>query len=500
MKKLFVSSVLMCLASFTISADEVYESGYLYPEQEPDDIWTEWEHFAMSDQEWGGSMEGFWRYDFEIKKRVSTDPENHKYQFLLVKYNPLGGGDIVVEYDPELKTFRIPIQYKGVRNMWDNEPLLVTDYESFYNEPDPYSYFDEVNGLLELYIMEYYPNQDNGDGTFSDHAVDGAIQKFHLRGFTKYDVAFDAPECVNSTELTTTLTLTVHPKNVCYELINDYVQLRDTPVFEGVAERKLNPIEGTTEVNLTLKPGVNSIVCVSYDDKDKLVHSVCNIYCMPDETEKWKSLGVAKFSEDAVLGLGGDWSIKELDVEIQENIEKPGYYRLVNPYKDFPVNWPDLAYTHDDHNHYLYLDASKPNQIMIEPQPTGIYVDDKLKDSYLTSMAYEMKRAGKLQPEYMKYLGKLEDGKISFPMGSLGIRLPEYTKVLDEDIIYWVNNNGMFTVKFPVSGVETLEYDSDFNAQTEYYTLQGVKVSEPADGDLIIVRRAGKTSKKVFRK
>lgn len=499
MKKLFISSALMCLAAFPTFADD-YESGYFYPEDEPDDIWTSWEHYALADLEWGGSMDGFWKYDFEIQKRVSTDPDNHKYQFNLVKYCALGGGDIVVEYDPDSKTFRIPVQYKGVRNMWDNEPLLVTDYESFYGEPDPYSYFDDVNGLLELAMLEYYPNQDKGDGTFSDMVVELGIQKFHLKGFTKYDIDFDAPECVNSTDLKTTLTMTVHPKDVCYELMNSYVQLRDTAVFEGVAERRLNPIEGTTELNLTLKPGVNSLVCASYDDKGKLVHSVCNIYCMPDEADKWTSLGIGKFSEDAVLGLGGDWTVKELDVEVQENIEKPGYYRLVNPYKDFPSNWPDLAYTHEDHNHYLYLDASKPNQIMIEPQPTGIYVDDNLKDSYLTSMAYELKRAGKLQPEYVKYLGNLENGKITFPKGSLGIRLPEYTKVLDEDIIYWVNNNGLFTVTLPSSGVETVENDSASDAQPEYYTLQGVRVAEPADGDFVIVRRAGKSSKEVFRK
>lgn len=499
MKKFFMSAAIACVAAIPAFAFEWDETGYLYPEEEPDDIWTEWEHYAIADHEWSGINAGFWSYDTEIKKRVSKDPENHKYQFAFVQYFA-PGTDLVVEYDPDLQKFRIPIQQKGVRNIWDNEPFLCTDYETFYGQPDPYSSFDEVNGIINLWVVDYYPNQDNGDGTYSDKLYYCGTEKFYMKGFTKYDVAFDAPECVNSTELATTLTLTVHPKNVCYELINDYVQLRDTTVFEGVAERKLNPIEGTTEVNLTLKPGVNSLVCTSYDDKNKLVHSVCNIYCMPDEMDKWKSIGTGKFSEDAVLGLGGAWDVKEIDVEIQENIEKPGYYRLVNPYKDFPTHWTDLAYTHGEHNHYLYLDASKPKQVMLVQQPTGIYVDDNLQDAYLTSMAYEMKRAGKLQPEYTPYLGKLEDGKITFPEGSIGIRLPEYTKVLSEDLIYWVNNNGLFTVTLPVSGVEAVGVDAGDTEAAEYFTIQGVRVSEPADGELVIVRRAGKASKEMFRK
>lgn len=46
-------------------------------------------------------------------------------------------------------------------------------------------------------------------------------------------------------------------------------------------------------------------------------------------------------------------------------------------------------------------------------------------------------------------------------------------------------------------GIESVEADA--NAETEYYTLQGVRVLRPAAGNLYITRRAGKTAKILFR-
>lgn len=44
------------------------------------------------------------------------------------------------------------------------------------------------------------------------------------------------------------------------------------------------------------------------------------------------------------------------------------------------------------------------------------------------------------------------------------------------------------------------EISTDANSEAEYYSLQGIRLSEPTDGQLVIERRAGKTVKKVFRK
>ena len=498
MKKILTAAAFAAMAMIPSAANAWDETGYYYPEQEPDSIWQDWQFFAKADIEWAGLNAGFFSYDTEVKKRVSKDPNVKKFQWAFVEWFA-SGADLIVEYDPDTKHFRIPVQRKGVNNLWDGEPFLLTGWREFYGTDDPYSSWDEVNGILNLYTMEYYPNQDNGDGTFGDKAYAFGTNKIQMQGFTKYDIDIQAPECVSSFDLKASLVMTPHPKNACYELINDLVIPYDTTTFVRVATDRRNPLDATKEVNLTLKEGVNSIVCASYDGDGKLYHSVRNIYCMPEDAANWKSLGKGRFTEDAVLGLGGEWTPTTLDVEIEEHQTRAGFYRLVDPYKDLATKWKDLTYTHDEHRHYMYVDATNPNLVMLGATVPGIFVSDNLKDAYLTSKAYEMKRAGRLQPEYAPYCGKLKDGKITFPSGAVGVRLPEYTKTLGNDLVYWVNLNEAFAVELPATnGVDTIGEAADEEA--EYFTLQGVRVACPADGEIVIVRRGGKVSKEMFRK
>lgn len=502
MKKLISALFLGAVAISTALAQggtrfEWDETGYYYPEQEPDDIWTDWEYFGTCDLEWSGLNSGFWTYDMKVNKRVSKDPENHKWQWQFEKYFA-AGTPLIVEYDPDTKRFRIPVVRHGVNNMWDGEPFLATGWHEFYGEEsdDPYSSWDDVNGKLNLFVMHYYPNQDNGDGTFSDHAYAYGTDKFYFKGFTKYDVDIDIEECVAQKEVSIPLNMTVHPKNVSWELVNEYVIPTDTVKLEEIAARKANPIDASTTVNVTMKEGVNTLVVSSYDDKNNLVSSIRNIFCMPEDAENWEARGTGKFTDDAVLGLGGDWTPTSVDVVVEENKAKPGYYRIKDPYQGIVAKWNDLTYDHTGHTHYLYFDASRPKQVMMEPTALGVR-EGKLGAMYLTSKAYEEKRAGKLQPEYTAYFGKLENGKITFPTGSIGIRLPEYTKVLGQDLIYWVNNNDMFMLELPSNGIEGIEAAD--NETAEYFSLQGLRIDRPADGQMVIVRKGGKSFKTVYR-
>ena len=344
--------------------------------------------------------------------------------------------------------------------------------------------------------MHYYPNQDQGDGTFADQSYAYGVDKFTFKGFTKYDVDIDIEECVSQKEVSIPLNMTVHPKNVSWELLPEYVNPCDTVKLEEIAARNANPIDASTTVNVTLKEGVNTLVVSSYDNENKLVSSIRNLYCMPDDSENWEARGTGKFTDDAVLGLGGDWTPTTVEVLVEENKTKPGYYRIKDPYQGIVAKWNDLTYDHAGHTHYLYFDASRPKQVIMGPTALGVR-EEKLGAMYLTSKAYEEKRAGKLQPEYTAYLGKLENGKITFPTGSIGIRLPEYTKVMGTDLIYWVNNNDQFMLELPSSGIESIE-GAD-NETAEYFSLQGLRIDRPADGQMVIVRKGGKSFKTVYR-
>lgn len=493
-KKYFLGLALASMG--VLSANAAWDTyGFLYPEDEPDDIWEEWEFFAKCDIKLSGLNDGFNYYDKDVRKRVSKDPENHKFQWAVDKYFA-NGFDLIIEYDPDNDTFRIPITYRGVVSNWDGEPHLVTDWHTFYGTDDPYSSWDEVNGVLSIFTMSYYPNQDLGDGTFGDRETWYGTDVITFQGFTKYDVDIVTDECANEREISVDLEMTVHPKNVSWELLNEYIDIFDTEKLAEIAARAENPITESTTINVTLKEGPNSIVVSSYDDKNKLVSSIKNIYCMPEDSDSWVSLGIGKFTEDAVCDVEED--IITVDVEIQENKDVPGFYRLVDPYKAVASNYDEQEYQHDGHPHYLYLNASKPNQVILEASHTGVYNTRLKSEAYISSKAYEMKLEGKLLPDYADYLGKLEDGVITFPTKSLLLRFPEYTKTVSEEVVYEVNIFGSFKVELPSAGVASIINGEE--GEVEYFTLQGVRVANPEAGQVVIARKNGKAVKMIYNK
>ncbi len=491
MKRLLIAAFAACASLSSYSWDE---TGYYYPEQEPDSIWTEWEHYTTCDLEWSGMNQGFWDYGMEVLKRVPKDPDNHKWQWALVKY--FGAGhDLIVEYDPDKKKIRIPVMRKGINNIWDGEPMLTTDWNTFYGTEDPYSSWDEEDGRLLLWHIDYYPNQDMGDGTFEDKMYYSGTHKIQMHGFVKYDVQIGIDELVDGFDHKVRLDFTSHPKDVCWELVNDLVLKYDTVLLDRIADDRKNPVASAGEIDITLKEGVNSLVAISYDKEDNRVVSIKNVWCMPKDEANWKSIGKCMFTEDAVLGLGGEWKPTAMEVGIEENVSKAGFYRLVDPYKDLTAYWKDLAYVHGDRTDYLYIDASKPGEVVLAAYPTGIS-DSRLGEAYLTSKAYEAIRLGKLKPEWLGDCGKMEDGKITFPKASIGVRVPDYTAVTGSDLVYWVNNNGEFTVEIPESGIGSVETGGI--ASVRYYSLQGVEITKPAEGQMVIEVKAGRSRKIVY--
>ncbi len=498
MKRLLIAAFAALASVQASSAFEWDETGYYYPEQEPDNIWTEWEPFTTCDIEWSGINQGFWSYDVEVKKRVSVDPENHKWQWCFVKQWLGSGADVIVEYDPDNNIFRIPVQRRGVNNVWDGEPHLLTDWRTYYGTDDPYSSWDPVDGILKIFEISFYPNQDLGDGTFGNKPTYYGTHNIYMHGFVKYDVNFGISELVDSFNQKLKVDFTTHPTDISWELVNDLVLPTDTVLIDRIALDKKNPMTEPGEIEITLKEGINSLVGISYDKDKKRVTSIKNIYCMPEDRENWKKLGTGIFTEDALTGLGSDdWHPLSMNVEIEENVNRPGFYRIVDPYRQLPATFGEFNYEHSGRTDYMYIDASRPNEVVLKAYATGIR-ENELGKAFLTSAAYEGKRMGKLKPEYIDYCGKLKEGVITFPGSSIGVRLPEYTKALgNKDIIYWVNRNDKFTIELPVlSSVSEIEVSG--TPEATYYNLQGARVANPSKGDVLIEVSENGSRKVIF--
>ena len=329
-------------------------------------------------------------------------------------------------------------------------PGYIAGYETFYPDREsPYASFDEEDGTMTLHTLVYWDGILLDDGTRGKHVYTESIDEVKLDGFTDYDVHILSDECVFSTTHKVRLDITEDPHDVCYELVHG---LATTEKIEEIANNKVNPLTESREVEFTLREGLNTIVAISYDKQQKRYINVKEIYCMPEDAQNWRAIGTGKFTEDAISGLGAGMGVPTYDVAVEENVNTPGYYRIVNAYADSVKDYQGLA-CHDGHNHYLYIDASVPTQVMLTQQHTGVK-DEKLGNIYITSKAYEDMMAGKMRVEYAKHLGTLENGIISFPKESVGVKLPEY----QQDYIWWVNTPKCFGLTLPVSGIKDIEY------------------------------------------
>lgn len=77
-----------------------------------------------------------------------------------------------------------------------------------------------------------------------------------------------------------------------------------------------------------------------------------------------------------------------------------------------------------------------------------------------------------------------------------GKQTPDYSIIANRDHYFEITESEVKEVD-PFSGID--DVNADFNADIEYYNLQGMKVAEPRRGQIYIARQGSKAAKVLFR-
>lgn len=223
------------------------------------------------------------------------------------------------------------------------------------------------------------------------------------------------------------------------------IQVPTSVSFSGTAQSEAY-VE-TSYIELTYDPDA-----LGYDNYQDITITISDAYTTDYGSSSytvsvgipapWKSLGVGYYREDFLTTF---YSVgnQVYEVEIQENENTPGVYRLVNPYGEaYP--WNDPGDWDDSQDWYLEIHAEDPTAVYIETQETGL--DWGYGNVIVSSMAgYRMAQGYTLeQVKELGYTGTLENGIITFPIQTLLICMPNYSSSL-----YYANTNGMFAVALP---------------------------------------------------
>lgn len=133
-------------------------------------------------------------------------------------------------------------------------------------------------------------------------------------------------------------------------------------------------------------------------------------YRYDENADQWKTIGQANFTENLVsAAYGSSYGNNKYTVELQENINTPGFYRVVNPLYGNPNEYIGSEYyLLTDHNHYLFIHAEDPNAVYMDESPIGLDFGDG---------DFISKSVGN---------GTLKNGVITFPAGTIATAVHNY--------------------------------------------------------------------------
>ena len=196
-------------------------------------------------------------------------------------------------------------------------------------------------------------------------------------------------------------------------------------------------------------------LAITFDAEDNAVaaHSTEFEFFLVGEDSPWESLGYAVYTDDIVsvyLQEPANYSYK---VEVRENKDQPGLYRIINPYEFFGAD--------TSKEYFVEIDATDPEGVWINGfYDTGLDIGagNILLSSYAYYAVSNTEGATKEDAKAAGYCGVLADGVITFPVKGL---------IYDMGGLRYGNTNGAFKLNM-TNMTETAEAPAARSAASRF--------------------------------
>lgn len=184
------------------------------------------------------------------------------------------------------------------------------------------------------------------------------------------------------------------------------------------------------------------------------------------------SFSVTRVKWNNVVGAGGETTGKwrdgifpewfsvtypnlEKNVLIQERDDMPGYYRIYNVYDSnylgemFASNVSSLCVS----QHYTYINATNPEKVWIPTFKTGVIMHSDY--GMMSIGSYVAENSNDFDPSIASVYGKLSEGVITFPYGSLEMKL---------ELMGWYQTNSSGLHRIILPGYSAKDYGIELTA------------------------------------
>ena len=409
--------------------------------QEP---WSNWQEagtasYTYTGTYWSGTLSGA-----NVRYRENLVNKNGaQFQFI----NMAGGYDLTIEYDKE--TGNCQVHQQQVADNSNYGPVFVSDIPHYPGQPGlsyedyPCTYNAET-GQFSL-TLAYFVDPNNGSNYTQIAMFGKGVETIQMDGFYQYDYSFSMEYAGKRTTdygtecalINITMGADVSICSLAVVEANEDTDATVAGMLDGSIDCMTLIESKSVTVPLT-KSGTYKAVAITYDDYDNMldVHTMEFEFTVDNGDDNWVSLGMATYTDDLILPLFGNDPMS-YNVEVLENREKPGLFRIVDPYgPEFPL-YP-YASSYADGT-YIEIDATDPDGVWIEGwQSTGIDIANNGLMS-VTSMAwYQADKEGMTKEDAKEagLCGIYADGVITFPTDGLAVGVGENA--------YYGNRNGAF--------------------------------------------------------
>ena len=186
--------------------------------------------------------------------------------------------------------------------------------------------------------------------------------------------------------------------------------------------------------------GKYRVTVVTFDANGEAQESASTTFEFEAGGSAWASIGMATYTDD-IVGPLFEAPTVTYEVEVYTNENKPGIYRLKNPYGEaFPYNEP--GDWDDSKDYFLEINAEDPTSVYFEEQELGVDWGYGMMSAVSDAARY---LAAGYDVETIKAngieFGTLKDGVITFPVKGI--------VVFDDDGGYYGNTNGAFKLVLP---------------------------------------------------
>lgn len=341
--------------------------------------------------------------------------------------------------------------------LYDGDADTSTDYYMIVDATDPDAVFipECAYGLIDYYSGEMIYVRSQSTGTITDNTVTfpewGLSYKIGQSGSWTvcsgygYNFSLNLPGAKD-------YTMSLKASNTCNAQNQAQFNISagsDITVIKYALGADLSESDATEQARTsgnTLQSGSNAIelpaegiytlAIVGYDSEgNEQATATSKFYRFDENADQWQSLGLAQMTEDLVncfyASSGNYYGPNTYDVEVQENIATPGYYRIVNPFDENPN---DDVYNYNyhslDHRHYIFIHAENPEAVTISESPIG---ENFYNEGDIIVYPYGT--------------GTMENGVITMPAGSINVRMGNYSTTNKNNFIVVIPKEHTIKVK-----------------------------------------------------